>query len=245
MTTDRVVGTLANMEPAAKKHGRASLGRDALLDAAEAVILRESISRLTLDAVAAEAGASKGGLTHHFPSKERLIGAMVERIVAAWRADVLESIGAEPAGPGRVPRAMLKMAMDTPKVWTNACRRNSVVLIAALVEFPALVQPMRDFHKEISELIARDGLAPGAGEAVYLALDGLWFKWIFGLDEMSGERIKALRGVLEGLISCAAGSAPKAKVRASRQGSGSVAKRVVRGTGAGRGAKGFKKEKLR
>jgi AcrR family transcriptional regulator len=245
------------MESASNPKVRASLGRDALLDAAEAVILRESISRLTLDAVAAQAGASKGGLTHHFPSKERLIGAMVERIVSVWRRDVLASIEAEKPGPGRVPRAMLKMAMDTPKDWTHACRRNGVVLVAALVEFPALVQPMRDFHRELSELIARDDLAPGAGEVVYLALDGLWFKWIFGLEEITGARIKALRSVLEGLISCAASPKAKAVVGAARgaakvggtagaqrRRAGSSASGAI-SKGSHPGAKGKKKESLR
>ncbi|MCX5689519.1 MAG: TetR/AcrR family transcriptional regulator [Planctomycetota bacterium] len=244
------------MESASNPKVRASLGRDALLDAAEAVILRESISRLTLDAVAAQAGASKGGLTHHFPSKERLIGAMVERIVSVWRRDVLASVEAEKPGPGRVPSAMLKMAMDTPKDWTHACRRNGVVLVAALVEFPALVQPMRDFHRELSELIARDDLAPGAGEVVYLALDGLWFKWIFGLEEITGARIKALRGVLEGLISCSA--APKAKVRktpvrgsSKAGGVAEVKRRRAGSSGSGGASKGSragtkgKKESLR
>src|SRR5205809_615370 len=48
-----------------------------LLDAAEAVVVRQGIANLTLDAVAAEAGMSKGGLLHHFPTKDRLVEALV------------------------------------------------------------------------------------------------------------------------------------------------------------------------
>jgi len=200
---------------------RAVLGRDALLDAAEAVILRESIGRLTLDAVAAEARGSKGGLLHHFPSKERLIEAMVHRIVATWRADTLAEIRAESPGPGRVPRAMIRIALGRPMSWKEQCRRSSVVLLAALVERPALVEPMRIFHRELSDLIAKDGLPPGVGEAVSLAIDGLWFKWIFGLGNIGGSRTKALRGVLEGLTACAARAndvqkSPRASGRAAQ-----------------------------
>jgi AcrR family transcriptional regulator len=50
-----------------------------MLDAAEAVVVRQGIANLTLEAVAAEAGMSKGGLLHHFPSKDRLVEAMVVR----------------------------------------------------------------------------------------------------------------------------------------------------------------------
>ena len=40
--------------------------RRRLLDAATAVVRRDGARALTLDAVAAEAGVSKGGLLYHF-----------------------------------------------------------------------------------------------------------------------------------------------------------------------------------
>src|SRR5262245_2150654 len=60
--------------------------RDRLLDAAEAVVVRQGIANLTLDAVAAEAGLSKGGLLHHFPTKDKLVEGMVVRSAEQWRA---------------------------------------------------------------------------------------------------------------------------------------------------------------
>ena len=42
--------------------------RARLLDAAVAVVRRDGAQALTLDAVAAEAGVSKGGLLYHFRS---------------------------------------------------------------------------------------------------------------------------------------------------------------------------------
>ena len=65
--------------------------RDALLDAAEAVVARQGVANLTFDAVAAEAGMSKGGLLHHFRSKDRLIEALVTR-AARKLARVLDGI---------------------------------------------------------------------------------------------------------------------------------------------------------
>lgn len=191
--------------PAARS--RAVLNQDVLLDAAESFILRESIGRLTLDSVAAEAGASKGGLLHHFPSKEALIEAMVARIVRNWQSDVLAAIEAEPVSPGRVPRAIVKMSLGETDDWKEDCRRSSVVLIAALVERRGLVQPMRTFHRQLMDMVASDGLPAGVGEAVLLAVDGLWFKWIFGLEELTGKRTAALRDVLNGLIECSANRA--------------------------------------
>ena len=44
--------------------------RDTILSAAANLVLRKGASRMTLEAVAREAGVSKGGLLYHFPSKE-------------------------------------------------------------------------------------------------------------------------------------------------------------------------------
>jgi AcrR family transcriptional regulator len=43
--------------------------RSQILDAAEAVVMCQGVRNLTLDAVAAHAGISKGGLLYHFRSK--------------------------------------------------------------------------------------------------------------------------------------------------------------------------------
>lgn len=47
------------------------------MQAAGRVIRRAGSTGLTIDAVAAEAGLSKGGVLHHFASKDALIAAMV------------------------------------------------------------------------------------------------------------------------------------------------------------------------
>ena len=60
--------------------------QDRLLDAAEAVVVRQGIASLTLDAVATEAHMSKGGLLHNFP-----IEALVRRSAEAWRASCMNA----------------------------------------------------------------------------------------------------------------------------------------------------------
>jgi AcrR family transcriptional regulator len=55
--------------------------REAILDAAEAVVIESGAGHLTLAAVAAKAGVSKGGLLYHFPSKEDLLKGMLDRLI--------------------------------------------------------------------------------------------------------------------------------------------------------------------
>ena len=82
--------------------------RGALLDAAEAVVARQGVANLTFDAVAAEAGMSKGGLLHHFRSKDRLVEALVARAAENWRACWMGSYERAPEGPGRMTRGSVE-----------------------------------------------------------------------------------------------------------------------------------------
>jgi len=174
-----------------------------MLDAAEEVVLRDGIGCLTLDAVAREAKLSKGGLLHHYHSKDALIDALVRRTVDAWREEFTAAIDSQPSGPGRVPGAFLSVCLSESGKWTESLRRRGLVLVAALVHDSKHVEPVRAVHRLLAERIAADGLPPGVGEAVMLASDGLWFNWIFGLQEPSTEQRGAIRAALSGLVRAA------------------------------------------
>ncbi len=74
--------------------------RDRILDAYEDVLAVEGERYATLDAVAAKAGVSKGGLLYHFPSKDRLACALCDRLLAL-AADDVEEMRTAPDGPAR------------------------------------------------------------------------------------------------------------------------------------------------
>jgi AcrR family transcriptional regulator len=174
--------------------------RDQLLDSAEEVVLRAGLGSLTLDAVAAHAKVSKGGLLYHFPSKDALILALVERTCDNWRSDYIAAIAAEPPGRGRVPRALLKMCMGSTESCSETCRRSSIVLVAAIATNPALAEPLRCAHADLLARLREDGGPTGIGEAVILALNGMWFEQIFGLREMPASRLNAIRDALTVLV---------------------------------------------
>jgi Transcriptional regulator len=75
--------------------------REQLLDAATRVLLRDGAEHVTLEAVAAEAGVSKGGLLYHFSSKPALVAALVDRLVGRFDA-ALQSCGDQPGAATRV-----------------------------------------------------------------------------------------------------------------------------------------------
>ena len=74
--------------------------RARLLDAASAVVRREGAQALTLDAVAAEAGVSKGGLLYHFRSKRELLDGMLAGWLEEFASEIEAASGDEGFGHG-------------------------------------------------------------------------------------------------------------------------------------------------
>ncbi|WP_158863541.1 TetR/AcrR family transcriptional regulator [Leifsonia sp. AG29] len=72
--------------------------RDRILDAFEELLAEQSERAATLDAVAARAGVSKGGLLYHFASKEALVAGVLARFREVLDDDV-ERMRTAPAGP--------------------------------------------------------------------------------------------------------------------------------------------------
>jgi AcrR family transcriptional regulator len=170
---------------------------DLLLDAAEAVIVRDGIASLTIDAVAAQAGVSKGGLLHHFPNKDRLVQALVVRTASAIREHYEQAWRETPEGPGRMARALLEANLRDMNEWCVSCRRGSAAAFAALAHNPALIEPMRATYGELYRRVAQDdGLPSGVGDAVVAAIDGLWLYWVLGLVPVDQNMIVRVRNAL-------------------------------------------------
>lgn len=74
--------------------------RERILDSFEDILIRDGERAATMDAIASAAEVSKGGLLYHFPSKEALVDALGERLVALSSHD-RELMVADPEGPAR------------------------------------------------------------------------------------------------------------------------------------------------
>ncbi|GAA0037329.1 TetR/AcrR family transcriptional regulator [Brevibacterium metallidurans] len=72
--------------------------KEKLLDAFDALLEQHGTAGATLDAVAAEAGVSKGGLLYHFGSKAKLVEGSLERLRRYVDADI-EQMRAAELGP--------------------------------------------------------------------------------------------------------------------------------------------------
>lgn len=79
---------------------RKPVAREKLLTAFEHLVLLEGERAATLDAVAARAGVSKGGLLYHFPHRQALVDAALARCEEMARED-LTRLTQSPRGAAR------------------------------------------------------------------------------------------------------------------------------------------------
>jgi len=144
--------------------------RNRLLDAAELIVARDGISRLTLEAVAHEAGVSKGGLLYHFPAKSALISAVIERLMEQCESEQESAVAADSQAAGAFIRAYLAVRTK-PVDPLNETLRTAVIV--ALGTDPEYLSPLRERLTAWQARLVSDGIDPVTASIVRLAIDGL------------------------------------------------------------------------
>jgi AcrR family transcriptional regulator len=163
--------------------------RRRLLDAAVAIIRREGPAALTLDAVAEQAGVSKGGLLYHFNSKRELLDAMV----AGW----LDEFDSEIAAAGGETFAGGYVRATDMSGWAAADRATEFGFLAALVDQPNL-ERVRERYGGWQERLVAESDDPVQATVARLAADGLWLADLVGLAPPEGElRERVLARLIE------------------------------------------------
>jgi len=173
---------------------------DKILDAAGAVVHKHGIASLTIDGVAEKVGMSKGGVLHHYRTKDLLIEAMVQRTANQWREGFHKAYENTKEGPGRSARALLANCLSDAKAWTDELRDGSSALFAALAYDPKLIAPMRKVYRELHQHLADDDLPPGVAVTVLAAIDGMWLWWVLGLRKLDQSLVEQVRRVLESIV---------------------------------------------
>src|SRR5689334_20943914 len=83
--------------------------RETVLKAAAQIIIRLGIGAFTIEAVAKEAGVTKGGVLHHFPSKEALIEGLIDDVTEMFQRRLTVELALETVEqPGRWLRAYIR-----------------------------------------------------------------------------------------------------------------------------------------
>jgi AcrR family transcriptional regulator len=167
-----------------------------IVAAAEEVVLRDGVARLTLEAAAAEAGLSKGGVLYHFPSRDALVAAMVDTIIEEFDRDIDREMDAL-EGAGRFTRAYIRATMAPSPTRPDRDDRLGAAVIAAAAAEPALLLPLQRAADRWQSRLEDDGIDPTTATVLRLACDGLWLCDLFGLAPPPPDRRASVERALE------------------------------------------------
>ena len=157
----------------------ASVARERILETAERLFYRDGYRAVGVDTIVAESGVAKMTLYRHFPSKDDLIVAYLERTneqLLEWMEGLIAS--------HRDPRAALEAVFDGVAKLASSPECLGCTFVAAAGEFPepnhpghkaaavhkrAVVDRLRELGEQAG---ARD--ANALAEELLLIMDGAW-----------------------------------------------------------------------
>ncbi|WP_370617078.1 TetR/AcrR family transcriptional regulator [Mumia sp. Pv 4-285] len=166
--------------------------RDRILDAFETLLVEGGGKIATLDAVAARAEVSKGGLLYHFPSKDAMVDAMLDRLREQGRADVVKM---KQASQGPV-RYYLETSVDTGSAFDRGLIAASRVAQDDVRARETLAELRNGWFEVLAEHYGDNALA----RTVQLIGDGLYFDDTTGLaHKRSLDHVRDVLGRLDAL----------------------------------------------
>jgi len=168
---------------------RSELSRNAVLEAALAIIARDGPGRLTLDAIVQESGVSKGGLMHHFRTKEAVLKALLQRQIdyaEEFSRGYFDEFGTRQSQPHLATQiATLREAVTTPPSVFFA-------LLGAAAQEPGLLSTTREIDAKKIEIIKAEAADPELAMLRWVAAWGLTLTALMGLSPISEEERKRL-----------------------------------------------------
>lgn len=124
-----------------------------ILTATVAVIERVGVHNLTIDMVAAEAGVSKGGVLHHFPTKTALIVAAMRQDMETLMMEIDETAGSTVNFASALAQLARRIALEEGGV--------SPAFLVAATEIPEAAGVLAAMFSTLVERANKDGKAGG------------------------------------------------------------------------------------
>lgn len=185
---------------------RRTSSKDTILTAAEQVVLKSGAAHLTLDAVAQEAGVSKGGLLYHFPNKEALLQGMIARRVGQCREERKQAEQRFPKDKAAMLKAIVESALDED----DPSRKINSATLAATANDPRLLAPVKEHNRLLfKELAAFEHFSRAS--LVVLAVQGLWLMETLQVSPLTSRQRTAIARELLVLAEEAAAAKPPKK----------------------------------
>lgn len=180
------------MSEAHSRRKQPEVVRRALLDETAKLAALEGMAAVTVDAVARAAGVTKGGLFHHFPSKQALIAGVFADLLSDLDATLDERLAKDPHGRGRFTRAYVEALFADLEL---AASSPWAALAVSLLADAAVRRTWSDWFAE--RLRRHRDTDEGADLAIVrLAADGAWYAGVLGVEDGFASDAQDLRSRL-------------------------------------------------
>ncbi|MGC4789763.1 TetR/AcrR family transcriptional regulator [Micromonospora sp. DT178] len=151
--------------------------RRAVLDAAARAVVVHGAG-VSLDLIARTAGVSKGGLLHHFRSREQLLLELARDLAEQFTAAVHAAVDPRDHARGRLVRGYVRATLDG--LGDGSTVPEHVILAASLAGVPGVAEFLQEDDRSWTEALDADGLDPDRARLITLAADGAAVASLYG-----------------------------------------------------------------
>ncbi|MEK1852523.1 MAG: TetR/AcrR family transcriptional regulator [Phyllobacterium sp.] len=163
--------------------------KDKILQAAAEIAKEVGPVHLSLDAVARRAGLSKGGLLYTFPTKAKLLEALVEQHVSEFDESLRKEEAARNHGQNSVVLACI--AVYRAEFLCNEPEPSGI--LAAIASDPGFLEPIRRYNKQLVQRMRENAEDPTLAMMVFLTIEGLRSLKLFEMNVVNrDEQIAAI-----------------------------------------------------
>lgn len=177
------------MENAYKRKKQPEVIRRALLDQAARITLEQGLSKVTFQAVADAVGVTKGGVMHHFATKNALILEVFNDAMAKFEAEVDAAMAKDPVRYGSFTRAYIDATISLGEKGQKEFDNQATLYVLMLGD-----SEMRELWAQWANEQLKKHEATDNTETlcmVRLVADGIWLSDFSGINISDKKSLRA------------------------------------------------------
>lgn len=169
-----------DVENAYKRKKQPEVIKRALLDQAARIAIEQGLSKVTFQAVADAVGVTKGGITHHFATKNALVLEVFNDAMAKFEAEVDAAMTKDPVSYGSFTRAYLDATISLGEKGQEAFDNQATLYVLMLGNSEMRALWAQWANEQLKKHKATDDTQTLC--MVRLVADGIWLSDFSGID---------------------------------------------------------------
>ncbi|MGP4716517.1 TetR/AcrR family transcriptional regulator [Psychrobacter sp. T6-6] len=176
------------VENAHKRKKQPEVVRRALLDQAARITLEQGLTKVTFQAVADAVGVTKGGVMHHFATKNALVIEVFNDAMAKFEAEVDAAMAKDPVSYGAFTRAYIDATISLGEKAQAEYDNQATLYVLMLGD-----SELREMWAQWANAQLKKHAATDDTETlcmVRLTADGIWLSDFSGVDIADKKRLR-------------------------------------------------------